>query len=119
MKAALHALHYIHSTHNYRISFTSNIMGPMHSYIHCPLSTDIEAYRDATPPTTVNSSTLSSYSNGCWGLQIGGAVAEGTLLSLFKFCSMTGGFVFQHGGPIGWLSKCQERTSLSLCEAEI
>jgi hypothetical protein len=119
MKAALHALYYIHSTHDYGISFTSNNMGPMHSYIHYPPSTNIEAYWDATPPMTVNSSTLSSYGNTCWGFQIGEAVAEGTLLFLFKFCSMTGGVVSRHGGPLGWLSKCHERTSLSSHEAEI
>ncbi len=91
----------------------------MHSYIHYPPSTEIEVYQDATPPTTVNSSTLSSYSNTCWGLQIRGVIDEGTLLPLFKFHSMTGSIVFRHGGPLGWLSKRQEHTSLSLCEAEI
>jgi hypothetical protein len=29
--------------------------------------------------------TLLAYSDACWGLQIGNAVAEGTLLPLFKF----------------------------------
>ncbi len=119
MKAFLHALHYIHFNHDYEISFASNNTVPMHSYIHYPLSTNIEAYQNFTPPTTVNSSTLSSYSNLCWGLHIGGAVTEVTLLPLFKFCSMTGGIVFQHGGPLGWLSKRQERMSLSSYEAEI
>jgi hypothetical protein len=49
MKAALYALHYIHSTHNYGISFTSDNIGLMHSFIHYPPSTDVEAYRDANP----------------------------------------------------------------------
>jgi hypothetical protein len=32
---------------------------------------------------------------------------------------MNGGIIFKNGGPIGWLGKRQERTSLSSCEAEI
>jgi hypothetical protein len=43
MKAALHALDYIHSTHDYRISFTSESVAPMHLYIHYPPSMDVEA----------------------------------------------------------------------------
>jgi hypothetical protein len=58
MKAALYALHYIHSTHDYGISFTSEDVAPMHLYVHCPPSTDIEAYEDAIPPTPTNSSTF-------------------------------------------------------------
>jgi hypothetical protein len=54
--------------------------------------------------------TLLSYSNACWGSQIGNAIANDTLLSLF---------VFKNGGPLGWLAEHQERTSLSSCEAEI
>jgi hypothetical protein len=90
MKAALYAFHYIHSTHDYGISFTSDSVAPMHSYIHFPPSTNVEAYTDALPPTLTNSSTLLSYSDVCWGLQIGNVVADGTLLPLFKFRSMTG-----------------------------
>jgi hypothetical protein len=119
MKAALHVLHYVHSTHDYGISFTSTSIAPMHSYIHYPHTTDVEAYRDAIPPQSHNSSGLSSYSDACWGSQIGNAVAKGTLLPLFKFRSMSGGIVFKNGGPLGWLSERQDRTSLSSCEVEI
>jgi hypothetical protein len=119
MKVALHALHYIHSTHDYGISFTSKSVAPMHSYIHYPPSTDVEAYQDATPPKSHDFSTLSSYSNACWGSQIGNAVAEGTLLPLFKFCSMSGGIAFRNGSPLGWLRERQDCTSLSSCEAKI
>jgi hypothetical protein len=38
---------------------------------------------------------------------------------LFKFRSMNGGIIFKNSGPIGWLGKRQERTSLSSCEAEV
>ncbi len=119
MKAALYALHYIHSTHDYGISFTSEDTAPMHSYIHHPPSSDVEAYNGAISPRVDRSDTISAYSNACWGSQLGNSVADGTLLPLFKFWSMTGGIVFKNGGPIGWLGKRQERTSLSSCEAEI
>jgi hypothetical protein len=32
---------------------------------------------------------------------------------------MSGGIVFKNSGPLGWLGKRQDRTSLSSCEAEI
>jgi hypothetical protein len=50
MKAAPHALHYIHSKHDYGILFTSKSVAPMYLYIHYPPSMDVEAYQDATPP---------------------------------------------------------------------
>ena len=119
MKAALYVLHYIHSTHDYGISYTSQDTAPMHSYIHYPPSSDVEAYDDAIPPSMGSSNTLSAYSDACWGSQLGSSVADGTLLPLFKFRSMNGGIIFKNGGPLGWLGERQERTSLSSCEAEI
>ena len=119
MKVALYVLHYIHSTHDYGISFTSNDTAPMHSYVHFPPSTDAEAYDDAIPPKLGSSNTISAYSDACWGSQLGNSVADGTLLPLFKFRSMNDGIVFKNGGPLGWLGERQERTSLSSCEAEI
>ncbi len=73
----------------------------MHSSIHFPPSTNVEAYEDAVPPKPTNSSTLLAYSDACLGSQIGSAVAEGTLCPLFKFCSMNWGIVFRNGGPVG------------------
>ncbi len=67
----------------------------MHCYIYFPSSTDIEACVDVVPPTTSHSFTLSSYSDACWGSHIGNAVADGTLLPLFKFRSMSGGINLQ------------------------
>ncbi len=32
---------------------------------------------------------------------------------------MNGGIDFKNGGPVGWLGNCQDRTSLSSCEAKI
>ena len=119
MKAALHALHYIHSTHDYGITFTSENRHPLHTYLHFPDSSDTEAYLDATPPRSGMESKLTTYSDACWGSQIGNAVREGTLLPLFKLRSMSGAIVFRSGGPIAWASERQDRTSLSSCEAEI
>jgi hypothetical protein len=105
--------------HDYRISFTLEALAPIHSYVHYPPSTDVKAYTNAIPPTATKTSTLSAYSNACWGSQIGSAVADVTLLPLFKFRSMNGGIIFCNGDPVGWLGEWQERTSLSSCEAEI
>jgi hypothetical protein len=107
MKAALFALHYIHSTYNYGISFTPKNMALMHSYIHYPPLTDIKAYTDATPPTPLTTPTFSTYSNACWGSQIGNAVAVGTLLMLFKFQSMNGVIFFCNGGQLDGLESAR------------
>jgi hypothetical protein len=95
MKAALYALHYIHSTHDYGISFTSDDVAPMHSYIHYPPPMDAEAYDDTIPPTLGRSDTILAYSNACWGSQLGSTIADGMLLLLFKFCSMNGGIILE------------------------
>ena len=118
MKAAIYALHYVHSTHDYGISFTSADTAPMHTYVHYPASSDVEAYEDAIPPAPGSSHKCTTYSDACWGSQIGNAVREGIMLPLFKFRSMSGGIVFRSGGPIAWLSERQDRTSLSSCESE-
>jgi hypothetical protein len=101
------------------MSFTSKDLAPMSCFIHYPPSTDVEAYTDVIPPTAATFSTLSSYSDACWGSQIGSVVADGTLLPLFKFQSMSGGIDFKNVRPLGWLGNCQECTELSSCEAEI
>ncbi len=84
-----------------------------------PLMTDAKAYNDTVPPKLGCSKTLLAYSEACWGSQLGSSVAKGTLLPLFKFCSLNGGIIFKNRGPIGWLGKHQERTSLSTCKAKI
>lgn len=91
----------------------------MHTYLHFPDKSDAEAYTDAVPPTSESSHKITTYSDACWGSQIGSAVREGTLLPLFKFRSMSGAIIFRSGGPIIWKSVRQDRTSLSSCEAEI
>jgi hypothetical protein len=117
MKAALHALHYIHSTHNYGIHFTSLVTDPVHTFVHFLDSPNVEAYTDAKPPSPSHSFLLTSYSNACWGSQIDSAVRDGTLLLLFKCRSMSGGIIFRQGSPIACVAELQERTSFSSCEA--
>jgi hypothetical protein len=82
-------------------------------------SSDTEAYDDALPPKTDQHHRLTTYSDACWGSQIGNAICEGIQLPLFKFCSMSGAIIFRSGGPITWKTERQERTSLSSCDAEI
>jgi hypothetical protein len=119
MKVALYALHYVHSTYDYGITFTSSVTSPIHTYVHFPTPLDVEAYTDAIPPSQTNCAPLTAYSNACWGSQIGSAVRNGTLCPLFKFRSMSSGMVFQQGGPLSWTAIRQDQTALSSGEAEI
>ena len=91
----------------------------MHTYIHFPDSSDLEAYEDACPPSPLTAHLMTTYSDACWGGQFGNAVKDGTQLPLFKYRSMSGGIIFRCGGPIAWTCERQDRTSLSSCEAEI
>ncbi len=118
--AALFVLHYIHSTIDYGITFTSTEFSPLHTYMFYPHASDTEAYGNATPPKHNQHHHLTTYNNACWGSQLGNAVREGIQLPLFKFQSMSAGaIVMRSGGPISWKAKRQERTSLSSCKAEI
>ena len=59
-------------------------------FLHFPFHHDVEAYKDAIPPTVAEHTMLTAYSGACWGSQIGSAFPEGTELELFKFWSMSG-----------------------------
>ena len=100
--ATLYVLHYIHSTIDYSISFTSFQSPSLYSYISYPNKTDTEAYINAVPPDTKSHHRLSTYSDVFWGLQLGNMVWEGLKLPLFKFCSMSGAIVMHCGGSISW-----------------
>jgi hypothetical protein len=100
MRAALYALHYIHSTHDHGIYFTLSDTDSIHTFVHFPDSSDIEAYTDAKSPSPTHCSPLISYSDACWGSQIGSATRDGTLLPLFKAQSISGGIIFCRDGPI-------------------
>ena len=117
--AALYVLHYIHSTINYGFTFTSNDRAPLHIFMSFPLPSDTEAYSNALPPSPDQHNCLSTYSNACWGSQLGNAVREGIQLPLFKFWSMSGAIVMRSVGPITWTADWQEHTALSSCDAEI
>ncbi len=118
--AARYVLHNIHSTINYRITFTSTESSPLHHvYMFYPCASDTEAYSDAIPPKHHQHHHLTTYSNTCWGSQLRNAILEGIQLPLFRFRSMSGATVMHSGGPISWKAEQQERSSLSLCEAEI
>jgi hypothetical protein len=99
MKVAL-----CHFTHNYGIHFTSSNTDPIHTFVHFPDSSDVEAYTDTQPPSPSHSSPLTSHSDACLGSQVGSAVCDGTLLPLFKCRSMSGGIIFHQGGPIAWIA---------------
>ncbi len=113
MCAALHVLHY---------SLNSRLWDTLHIVFYGPgshvCSLDVETYTDTKPPLPSHLSPLTSYSDACWGSQIGSAIRDGTLLPLFKCQSMSGGIIFRQGGPIAWTAVRQERTSLSSCEAK-
>jgi hypothetical protein len=115
--AALYILHYIHSTIDYDISFTSRQSPALHSYMSYPHKSNTKAYTDAFPPDTDSHHRLSTYSDTCWGLQLGNAVREGLQLPLFR--SMSGAIVMRSGGPISWKAERQDRTSLSSCKAYV
>ena len=65
MKAALHVLHYIHSTHDHGIHYTLSATDPVHTFVHFPDSVDVKAYTDAKPSSPSHSSPLTSYSDTC------------------------------------------------------
>ncbi len=88
MQAAFYTLHYIHSTHDHSIHFTLSDTDPIHTFVHFPHSSDVEAYADAKPASSTHCSPLTSYSDACWGSQISSAIQDGTLLPLFKARSM-------------------------------
>ncbi len=84
-----------------------------------PPSTNMEAYTNALPPQPHPHHCLTTYSDACWGSQLGNAVCEGIQLPLFKFRSLSSAIIMFSGGPICWKADQQEHTSLSSCEAEI
>jgi hypothetical protein len=82
---ALFALHYIHSTINYGITFMSKESSALHANMFYPHASNIKAYSNAIPLEHHQHHHLTTYSNSCWGSQIGNAVRESIQLPLFKF----------------------------------
>ncbi len=69
-----------------------------------PHPLDTEAYDNALPLKLSNHHqlTLTTYSDVCWGSQIGNTIQKGIQLPLFKFRSMSGAILFCFGGPLTW-----------------
>ena len=91
----------------------------LHAYMFYPHASDIEAYSGAISPKHHLHHRLTTYSKACWSSQLRNAVLEGICLPLSKFWCMSSAIVMHSGGPISWKAEQQERTSLSLCKAEI
>ena len=98
---------------NYGFTFTSTAWEPLHTFMLFPPPLDTEAYTDAIPPSKDQHHRLTTYSNACWGSQLGNAIQEGIQLPLFIFRSMSGAIVMQSGGLIAWIANRQDHTSLS------
>ena len=78
---------------NYGFTFTSVEKVPLHTYMTFPLSSNTEACVDALPPRTDQHHHFTTYSDACWGFQIGNAIHEGIQPPLFKFHSMSGAII--------------------------
>ena len=118
-KAALYVLQYIHSTYDFGISFSSRNKKPIHMHLNQPDASDIEAFSDAVLPKKVQEHNLVTYSNDCWGLQIGNDIPHNIAIPLLKFITMSGAILYRMGGPILWKAIHQEQTFLSSSEAKI
>jgi hypothetical protein len=94
MSAALYVLHYIHSTIDYSFTFTSELKLRSTRICQFPTYQIQEAYDNALPPKLGNHHHLTTYSDACWGSQVGNAIQEGIQLPLFKFCSMSSAIFF-------------------------
>jgi hypothetical protein len=119
MNAALYVLDYIHLTIDYGFTFMSELKAPLHTYMSFPHSSNTEAYNDALPPKLGIHHHLTTYSDVCWGSQIGNAIHEGIQILLIEFCSMSGAILFRSGSPCTCKADQQERTLLSSCKAKI
>ncbi|KAL7489171.1 hypothetical protein ACHAW6_014756, partial [Cyclotella cf. meneghiniana] len=90
------------------------------AFNHFPHHHDKEAYSDTTPtPSPSDCYNLTGFSNTCRGGQFGNAVADGTPLEMFKYCSLSGFVICHAEGSIAWKSIRQPQTSCSSCKAEI
>ena len=118
-KAALNSLRYLVSTSSFGIVYHSDAPTFTKSFLQFPPHHDSEAYLDATPTHPDKSHDSTSYSDACWGIDIGNSIPDGTELPLFKFRSMSGHNITLCGGPFSWKSISQIRISLRSSEYEI
>ena len=109
---------YLRSMTSHGLAYHSSASSVTSAYLHYPPSHDREAYTDATPRSP--SAKIQGFCGANWSSQIGGAVADGQEeVELFNYCSVSGYLIMRCGGPIAWKAVRQERTSCSMCEAEI
>jgi hypothetical protein len=108
LNAALYVPHYIPSTIDYGFTFISKDEVSLHTYMLFPHCSNTEAYEDTIPPYDSDHHRLTTYSDACWGSQIGNAIQEGIQLPLFKFCSMRRAIIFWSGSPITWKANQQD-----------
>ncbi len=104
MDAAIYAIKYIRQTVDYGIAFHSASPPLAEGFIHFPFHHDMEAFSDALPPSAAQHSELTSYSDACWGSQLGNMEHANEEIELFKLRSMSGYIVLRAGGPIAWSS---------------
>ena len=77
-EAALNALRYLVNTSSFGISYHSGAPTFTKSFVHFPPHHNMEAYTGATPPRPDKYHESTSYSDACWGSQIGKSVPDGT-----------------------------------------
>ena len=119
MDAAVYAIKYIRQTVDYGIAFHSASPSSATGYLHFPFHHDMEAFSDAVPPSASEHIELTSYSDACWGSQLGNLENSNTEVEMFKLWSMSGYIVLRAEGPIAWSLVWQQQTSRSSCEAEV
>ena len=118
--AAKYALKYVHSTVDQGIAFHShNTDATLQSHLHFPFGHDKEAYSDAHAPLPHHAHLCTSYTDACWGSQIGSSVPDGTEIPLWKYRSMSGYVVMRMGGPVAWDAFRQDQCARSSTHAEV
>lgn len=110
---------YVRSTTTHGIAFHSSAPNDTSAYIHFPFPHDSEAYSDSVKPPKNRMHELSTFTDACWGSQLGNIIPDGEEIDMWKFRSMSGYLVMRCGGPVAWKAVRQEQCSRSTCEAEI
>ena len=87
--ASIYALRYALSTLSHGIAFSSDAPAIMEAFFRFPKSNNAETYSNATPPLASEKHEITSYSDACWGNQVGNTVPDGTELDLFTYISMS------------------------------
>ncbi len=65
----MYVIKYLRSTIDFGIAFHSDSQEMTTGFLHFPFHHDVEAYKDAIPPTAAEHDMLTAYSDACWGSQ--------------------------------------------------